>query len=97
LDRLRSYFDVSGNTPGEGGNGAAFYRFRYLPARFHLMGGGNGESGFYDIDPEPFELQGNFVFLFDAHGCAGGLFTVPQGSVKNVYLFHRIILFSLVP
>ena len=45
---------------------------------------GGGEAGLHDIHAQDFELMGETEFFLLVHGCAGRLFAVAQGGIKEI-------------
>src|SRR5690606_36479201 len=61
--------------------------------RLEIPLAGNGETGFDDIHPHPFQRLGDTQFFVLVHGGAGALLAVTQGGIEYdqaFFVHHRI-------
>ena len=69
--------------PGFASFGQRTHFLRDAAHGFKIAGGGDGKTGFAHIHAEAGELPRDFQFLIDIQSCAGALFAIAQGGIKN--------------
>ena len=102
LDAACGGFDVLVLATGKGSDDGAADFAGDLANGFGVAFGGDGESGFEDVDAEGLELVGHAEFFVMVHGAAGGLLpsrrvvskkTIWSGALINIFWHFRLSIF----
>ena len=89
---FRAAVDVFRMGAGETGDDGVLGAPGDLADRLEVAFGGDGKTGFDDVDAHVVEHLGDLELLLEAHGGAGALFAVAQGGVE----YNDAVLAGLV-
>ena len=82
-DGLPGALDIGGNGARQTGDHRMFGAAGNFRNRFKIAIGGNRKPGFDDIDAHFIKLFCDHEFFLMGHRCAGRLFAIAQGGIKN--------------
>ena len=77
LDRAPSLVHGVRHSPGQRCDDWPFYLLGDIADSKKISRRTGSEAGFYDVDPHPLQLLGDFHFLIAGHADASGLLPVP--------------------